>query len=406
MNGNKKRWISLLLLGTMLVSATGCSAQAAPDEQPASDEVISAAETSASAEPASSAETVSSAEPASSGEGGTVPEEETAVWEKGYVDNKGVPLFADAERDLAAKPGANPDSWYVISNFECDGKQLGFMWHQQINSDGEGNEIQTIEFLQMDADENVWNNNSFLEPVSEESGADPDRLHVYSSIGELQGDHTQMTLKLEVENGALDVTLTPRNDILYNGTTGLLKFLGSIDSYEYAYPNMDIKGTFTLNGTEYKIENATAWFDRQWGAEDAPAGSSEGAWLWLGMPLNAEKGTALSLWDSYNSDGRYAFATILHEDGTQVNVEADVTYKRIWQSENTGNQYPYDVHISIPEEELELTLTSLIDEPEFYREGSPISGCQSFCKVTGTYKGETIDRYAILEMVGDLGSHI
>ena len=335
------------------------------------------------------------------------------VWEKGYVENQGIPLYVDVERDLTAKPNANPDSWYVISNFECDGKQLGFMWHQQIGPDGAGGWIQTVEFLQMDANENVWNNNSFVEPISETSGADADKLRVYSSIGELSGDHTRMTLKLTVDDGALDVTLTPRKDVLYNGTTGLLFFLGGIDSYEYAYPNMDIEGTFTLHGEEYSVRNATAWFDRQWGDEYNPdeysgtqTSPQMGAWLWLGMPLNAEKGSSISLWDSYSGDGRYAFATILHEDGTQINVKADVTYKRLWESHNTGNAYPYDVHIVIPEEELELTLTSVIDEPEFYREGSPINGCQSFCRVTGVYKGEEINRYAILEMVGDLGRNI
>lgn len=386
---HSKRWISLLLAGAMALSLTACGTSSegdAPSTSGETDADTTTADSSATAD--------------------------TTIWEKGYKENNGIPLFVDDEEDLAAKPNAVTDSWYVISNFECDGKQLGFMWHQQINTLGPDQKIQTIEFLQMDAEENVWSNNSFAEPISETSGADADRLHVYSSIGELSGDSSQMTLKLEVENGSLDVTLTPRDDILYNGTTGLLYFLGGQDSYEFAYPNMDITGTFTLDGTEYTIENATAWFDRQWGAEyDPEAAASEesttNAWLWLGMPLGEDSECAISLWDSYNSrDGRYAFATILREDRTQINVKADVTYSRIWQSEHTGNQYPYDVHISIPEEELELTLTSLIDEPEFYREGNPISGCQSFCKVTGTYRGETIDRYAILEMVGDLGSNI
>ena len=398
-----KRWVSALLTVAMLISLAACGATAPKNETENFSENSPAIE--------EQTEDTASNNAVAGEQADTVSVD--VVWEKGYVENKGIPLYVDVERDLTAKPNANPDSWYVISNFECDGKQLGFMWHQQIGPDGTGGWIQTIEFLQMDADENVWNNNSFVEPVSETSGADSDKLRVYSSIGELSGDYTRMTLKLTVDDGALDVTLTPKKDILYNGTTGLLFFLGGINSYEYAYPNMDIEGTFTLKGTEYSIQGATAWFDRQWGDEYDPnansgtqASSQMGAWLWLGMPLNAEKGSSISLWDSYSGDGRYAFATVLHEDGTQINVRADVTYKRIWESKNTGNKYPYDVHIVIPEEELELTLSSVIDEPEFYREGSPITGCQSFCKVAGVYKGETIDRYAILEMVGDLGNNI
>lgn len=327
---------------------------------------------------------------------------------KNAMPNKGIPLYVDYRRDLSAKPKSSIDSWYVISDFECEGQQLGFMWHQQLVNAGPSGRIITAEFLLMNGTENIWVNNAVTELVSEKSGADAEKMHVYSSLGELSGDYNQMTLKLEVAEGKLDVRLTPKKEVLYNGTTGLLDFMGT-DSLQFSFPNMDIQGTFTIRGKEYRIKNTTAWLDRQWShrmdieslAPQTP-GTVPTAWLWLGMTLNDDRSGAISLWDNYSKDGRYAFATVLNKNGTQVNVKADVTYDKIWTSSKTGKHYPGVVTISIPSEDLNLKLASLIDEPEFVREEVDIVGCQSLCTVTGSYQGVPIDRHVVLEMIGDL----
>lgn len=326
---------------------------------------------------------------------------------KNLVPNQGVPLYVNSEKDLPAQKGAGIDSWYVISNFECDGEQLGFMWHQQMIDAGPAGQFLTAEFLLMDGNQNIWSNNSIAVPVSAQAGADQDKLNVYSPLGTLTGNRERMELKLHVDEGSLDAVLLPRKATLYNGTTGLLKFMGGINSYQFSFPNMDITGTFTLRGKTYSIEKTTAWFDRQWGFNGNPntvggTGMNKPAWLWLGMSLNEDDSGAISLWDCYGKDGRFAFATILNPNGTQVNAPAEVSYDRIWVSDKSGNSYPYVTHISIPTQDLDMTLTAVIEKPEFSREGNDIAGCQSFCKVTGTYQGRPMDRYAILEMVGDL----
>ena len=326
---------------------------------------------------------------------------------KNFAENRGIPLFVNPKADLPAREGAAIDSWYVISNFESEGEQLGFMWHQQIIDAGPAGRFLTAEFLLMNGNRNIWSNNSIGVPVSLAAGADRERLNVYSPLGALTGDAGRMELKLHVDEGALDVVLTPKKEVLCNGTTGLLKFMGGIDSYQFSFPNMDIEGSFTLRGKTCRIEKTTAWFDRQWGFEGNPntvggTGMNKPAWLWLGMTLNEDSRRAISLWDCYGKDGRFAFATVLNANGTQVNAAAEVTYDRIWTSEKSGNSYPYEVHIAVPSEDLQMNLTAVIDKPEFSREGNDIAGCQSFCRVAASYQGNPIDRYVILEMVGDL----
>lgn len=240
---------------------------------------------------------------------------------KNQIKSKGIPLYVDDVKDLPAKETKGFDSWYVISSFDYEGKHYGFEWHQQTLF----GKINTVEFLLMDEDRKIWSNNAVTEPISEKAGADKDKLHVYSKFGELSGNEKEMRLKLKVDDGAVDVTVRPRGDVLYNGTTGVLHFLGGDDSYEYGYFNMDIEGIVTLKGKTVPIANTTAWFDRQWGfgsSEQISSGSGMNrlAWLWLGMTLNPDASEAISLWDAYGAVGRYTFATIYNKDKTQVNV--------------------------------------------------------------------------------------
>ena len=319
------------------------------------------------------------------------------------MKNKGVPLFCDHKADLPAKQGTAFDSYYVICNFEHDGKQYGFEWHHQ----SMGGQVVTSEFLMMDANREIWSNNAITEPISQTTGQRCDKLFVYSTYGTFEGDHKEMRLKISVDDGAVDVTLKPReNNILYNGATGLLKFSGS-ESYQYSYFNMDIAGTMTIKGSTVPITNTTALFDRQWSfvegiSVERGSGLNKCAWLWLGMTLNDDSSGAVSLWDSYSSEGRYCFATIYNQNGTMVNAPAEITYEDIWTSKHSGHRYPTAVKISVPLENLELHLTMLPDDPEFYRGDNSICGCQSLCKVEGNYKAKAIDRYVILEIIGDL----
>ena len=268
--------------------------------------------------------------------------------------------------------------------------------------------MSTAEFLITNGSKNLCKHNAFTELEGPQFGSDSDRLHVYSSWGCMEGDHTKMTLKLQTGTEAVDVTLIPTEQVLYNGTTGLLH-MGTNDSYQFSFPNMKISGTFTLEGKTYEIKNATAWFDRQWGFNLSTTetvgkvpGMFQQSWLWLGMTLNENHTEAISLWDVYLAEGRHTFATFICENGLQFNIPAEVTYENIWTSSKSGNSYPRIINISIPEEELELRLVSMVDDPEFVREKMGMCGCQNLCTVTGSYHGNPISRDVVLELLNNV----
>jgi predicted secreted hydrolase len=334
--------------------------------------------------------------------------------DKFLLPNLGIPLFVDPEKNLPATPKASMDSWYVISTFEADGKQIGFEWHQGLIAVNETLKVSSTEFLLMNGTDQVWIDNALDEPAVGEIGSSAEVCHVQSSFGTLKGGLDKLELALSVDRGGVDVVFTPKSEVLYNGTTGLVALLGYerdaallTGSYQFAFPNMDVQGTVTIDGDVHEIQNATAWFDRQWGCGspeilDPKAGASTAAWLWIGTPLNEASTAAISLWDMFIDGTRRSFATILDEHGVQTNYLVNLGYEQIWTSERTGNSYPREIHVSVPSADLTMSFQAMFDEPEFDHGQQMINGCQSLSEMTGTYRGVPIERHVIVEMIGNL----
>lgn len=245
-------------------------------------------------------------------------------------------------------------------------------------------------------------------PASEKNGVDKDRIHVFCDWGELVGDIHHMTLKMDVPDGSVDISIKPK-DVLYNCVTGLMHIWGT-ESYQFAYPNMEVSGTVTIKGETFEVKNTTAWFDRQGGnGQDGinsfsptDAGQYHLSWLWLGLPLGEKHDEAISLWDNCQADGRYCFATVMKQDGSHVCAPANVTYDEIWTSSRSGNSYPKKVHVSLPSQKLELDIHALVDNAEYVHEGVNFAGCHVLSKVDGTYQGTKVNSYVLLELINDV----
>lgn len=321
------------------------------------------------------------------------------------LKNNGLPMFAYPESDLNGKGAIMMDSFYFNSAFEVDGKILGIQWHQQTNVLPNGKSV-SVEFDVMDGNERTYSPHAGVYPFGNEAGADKDKFRVFSPLGTVEGDSKRMTAELKDGNTSMSLVFENESQVLYNGTMGMIRFLGT-DSYEFAYPNMNVSGKVVYNGKKYIIKNKKAWFDRQWSFEPngiesvvAVPGMAKLSWLWMGVNLCDDGSESISLWDAYGAKGRNCFATIAYKNGTNINYLMDVEYSGLWTSEKTGNTYPAAVKISVPEADLFMTCTKMIDDPEAASDF--VSGCQGLVKVEGKYKGRDFTRYAVQEIVGNL----
>ncbi|MBN9432428.1 MAG: hypothetical protein J0I45_08290 [Bosea sp.] len=318
----------------------------------------------------------------------------------------GMPLFVDTAADLPSHPNSFIESWYVNAAFESAGKVVGLEWHQGVTPLGS-----TTEFLAMNGTDGVWRPSVAAEPTSPTVGASTTECRVSSKFGTFSGDRTRFQLTLTSGRNAVDVVLTPQREELYNGTTGLMRFVGS-DSYEYAFPNMRAKGTLTIENEVFAVDAPATWFDRQWGTAEAASPDvlakkaelvNQSHWTWLGLSFGEGDRSAISFWDVMEPTLRWTALTYLRPDGVQMNVGAEVRYDRIWTSPDTGQRYPSVAHILAPAIDLDIVLTSMLDRPEFvYPAGQGHSGCQALCQVTGRQGAIKIDKRAIFEMIGGI----
>lgn len=333
---------------------------------------------------------------------------------KNLLQNNGFPSSVHVAEWLKPVENASVDSWYVKAEFIAEGKQYGFTWHEGITCIPSATDPQTLvkavtaESLFMDVENDLFISNEITAPISNLNGVDRDRMHVFSQWGELHGDEKTMRLDLIVGENEVHVDLEYNNEVLLNGVTGLIEF-GSHSSYEYSFPNMRMNGWFKIQGREYEIQDAYAWFDRQVGLinqkmEPQLLQPGKSNWLWIGMPCLCGEKCTISLWDVYNPGQRNAFATIVFEDGTERNVNCEIKYGGIWKSEKTGYSYPRNIMIRIPEEDVEITMDCMTSgtNQEFARNPKELSGCQCLYHATGHFKSYAIDRAANVEMVGDI----
>ncbi len=322
------------------------------------------------------------------------------------MKSSGVSYYVDPRTDLAAKENYSIDSWYVNLYCEVEGKKIGFTWHQG-TVDAGIMKMATIEICMMELTENIWFSEATTEQISKTAYASYEKLDVRTSFGGLTGDDKEMRLQLTTKDGEVDITLKPQNALLVNGGSGLINLYNMGDSVQFSWPNMLASGTVTLQGTTYKVQNETAWFDRQWGTslslEDFVSSKDGLSWMWIGMNPSVEKDGigAFSVWDTFAKGVRNTFATVIVEDGAQLYAPTEITYSDIWVSKQTGNKYPNKFHVSIPAAELEVDFSCLVDETEFVHEFGN-AGSQSPFSVTGTMRGKTINTNMIVEMIGGI----
>ena len=317
-----------------------------------------------------------------------------------------LPTFTNIHSDIITKPEETTDSWYLRTNFISEGHIIGFEWHQMVVRPLLILSMSVMDFLVMDATDDIYLSHEVSGRATASNGPIKGKCCVNSKYGCFQGDEHKQKLDLVADDSEIHVEVYPKKAI-HNGCTGLLPLAG-LNSYQFSFPNADIKGTVTIKGKTYHIENAVAWFDRQWTKASIKDVDSP-HWLWLGMNLNKENTVSMSAWDVVKDRNKWGcFATIVDENDVHALHPISITYKELWDSKLTKNKYPKKFHVSIPTADTEMDFSVLQKDPEFYKGFGKFAmgGSQALCKVTGHYQSEVIDSIEIVEVLGDFGGNL
>ncbi len=173
----------------------------------------------------------------------------------------------------------------------------------------------------------------------------------------------------------LDATKPPA---LHDGD-GWVDFGAGGSSYYYSRTAMDASGSVTLGDRRFDV-TGSAWFDHQWGDFIAVGG---GGWDWFA--INLDDGTDLMLSLNRDIDGSYpiVYGTLVDAAGGSRNLPREAFAVEVtdrWLSPTTGADYPAGWRITIPGEDLEITLRPTVANQELdtratttiYWEGSQV----------------------------------
>lgn len=211
-----------------------------------------------------------------------------------------------------------------------------------------------------------------------------------------KGTAQNASVKARTPWGTLDLRLKAEGPALKAAGTGSFPLYGKTN-YEYALPSMRTTGSLTVQKKDYKVSGET-WLDRQWG----PVDMNDSSMRWTWMPIRLPNGDKLLVWDSIDSKGENAWATVMHKNGSYelaaIKPLAEDAHRN-WTSPTSGNTYPtrWTIHIPSLNTHLSVRITGT-DAQELTGGLAQYDGTTAY---SGTYQGKKVSGVSYSEMVGN-----
>ncbi len=317
-----------------------------------------------------------------------------------HVGN-GALRFISPAADLASKGDVDEDSYFAFGTLQAEGRTLDVLIHyvrlrppvqwgappfvqvmMSVLDREAGKSLVEEEVYGLDQTSLSCTELRLDTPTQRWSGT-PDALRIGCDFA---------TLKAEL-------TLVQAGPALANLGTGLLPFYGE-HNYQYSLPTMTASGSITIDGKRHEA-TGSFWFDRQWG----PFGESlwrRFQWSWIGMVL--DNGVRISLWDIVENGGSHAFATVLHPNGRHEIVDVEplaIGASKHWTSPDTGNIYPTEWDVSIPQLQARLKVVPFVREQEIPSKLPSNHKYEGASSISGEILGQPVSGRGVVELVGE-----
>ncbi|PMN53271.1 hydrolase [Vibrio lentus] len=133
---------------------------------------------------------------------------------------------------------------------------------------------------------------------------------------------------------------------------------GKVASYYYSQPFIDVSGEVTIDGITHQV-SGKGWIDREWSSQFLL--DSQQGWDWFALRLSDETSLVVfQLRNSTSGKASYSHARLMNQDGSGIAIkQQDISLTAINQTEIDGRGYPTEWQISIPSQQIELTVSAL-----------------------------------------------
>ncbi|MEP7213696.1 MAG: lipocalin family protein [Acidobacteriota bacterium] len=326
-------------------------------------------------------------------------------------------------RDLAAHENAQTEWWYYTGHARTDaGRHFSFelvFFKRRTDLDKFsvvplrliGNPFYFAHFAVTDHERSSFryahrksSNGPFDEPASASEKHYFLRLGDWS-VREAGGAHiVRATIDRDL---VFEATLTPSKKVVLNGSAGVsFKDEGQASRY-FSYTRMQVEGDLVKNG-ETEHFTGTSWMDREFGTW-TPTENQRG-WDWFSIQLDNE--CELMCYRLRNDSGGtspYSSGTYVDRDGnarTLKNDEFSIEPTGEWKSPNSGAIYPSGWRVTVPDQQIDMTVTPVMEDQELDTRGTTmIVYWEGVCGVKAVINGSEVAGRAYVELVGYDRSH-
>ena len=133
---------------------------------------------------------------------------------------------------------------------------------------------------------------------------------------------------------------------------------GKVASYYYSQPFINVSGEVIIDGVTHQVFGK-GWIDREWSSQFLL--DSQQGWDWFALRLSDESSLIVfQLRNSATGEASYSHARLMQQDGSGIAIkQQDINLTAIKQTEIDGSDYPTKWQVSIPTQQIELTVSAL-----------------------------------------------
>lgn len=168
------------------------------------------------------------------------------------------------------------------------------------------------------------------------------------------------TLKASSEQFGYSLTLTSTAPYQKQGEQGYSTKSadGQVASYYYSQPFIEVSGEVTIDGEIHQV-SGKGWIDREWSSQFLL--DSQQGWDWFALRLSDDTSLVVfQLRDSKTGSASYSSARLMQQDGSGIAIpQKDIQLEATNQTEIQGRKYPTQWQVSIPNQQIELTVSAL-----------------------------------------------
>ncbi|MGV2986680.1 lipocalin-like domain-containing protein [Vibrio sp. E150_011] len=276
--------------------------------------------------------------------------------------------------DHQAHPNFRHEWWYLTANLtDENGRALGVQWTQfrfaaaPHNSDTNKTAWYSQQIYMahsaVTTKDTHYADEKWSRGQAEFAGVDASPFRVYLDDwhwASSTDDLFPATLNAKSDQFGYSLKLTSAAPYQQQGDQGYsTKSLdGRVASYYYSQPFINVSGEVTIDGKTHHV-SGKGWIDREWSSQFLL--DSQQGWDWFALRLSDTTSLVVfQLRHSTTGETSYSHAKLMQQDGSGITIDQqDIRLIALKQTEIDGRDYPTKWQVSIPSQQIELTVSAL-----------------------------------------------